>query len=122
MAGVISLVAKLNATHGQFRAQFSPNDLRVVQDNIGAHAPVLSIGTSAETVSVGDVGTLGWAIFQNLDGTNYVDVGPDSGGSLVPFLRLEPGEWAVLRLKPGITIKAQANTAAVKLQVMIFED
>jgi hypothetical protein len=41
---------------------------------------------------------------------------------MVPFIRLEAGESCALRLSPGITIKAQANTAAVKMKVLILED
>ena len=72
-------------------------------------------------MSTGDVSTLGWLVLQNLDTTNYVTYGPDSTG-MVDFGRIEAGEIAVLRLEPGITIKAQANTAAVDLLVKVFED
>lgn len=121
MANEITLTSKMSVSKGNFVTALEVSGLKRTQDAIGATQGVLSIGTSEETISAGDVGTLGYAMFRNLDETNYVDIGPDSTG-LVGFIRLEPGDVAMLRLKPGITIKAQANTAAVKLQVLILED
>ena len=97
--------------------------VREVKQTQRGHATVQDIGTSAEAVGTGDVASLGWAWFRNLDTTNYVEIGPDSAGSLVPFLKLKAGEVSgPIRLKPGITIKAQANTATVKLQMCILDD
>jgi hypothetical protein len=103
---------------------FAPSTKRIDQSAIGLAGNVQSIGFAAdEAITViGDLSTLGVAAFQNLDATNYVEIGPDSGGALVGFIRLEPGEFATMRLKPGITIRAQANTAAVKLRVWILND
>lgn len=121
MAGTLQVNISGTLTNGSYKETFNPGAKTIVQDTLGSHAPVQTIGTSEETVGVGDVGTLGWAFFQNLDTTNYVTIGPDSTG-MVAFIRLEAGESCALRLSPGITIKAQANTAPVKLKVLILED
>lgn len=81
-----------------------------------------AIGFAAsEAIAVGDVATLGWAWFKNLGPTNFVDIGPYSGGALVPFVRLLVGEAALLRLTPGITIHAQADTAGIVLEKLIYD-
>jgi hypothetical protein len=121
MANEITITQKLSVSNGGYAATFDSGSLKRDQAAIGAHAPVISVGTSEETISAGDVSTLGYVAFKNLDAANYVDIGPDSTG-LVGFIRLEPGDCAIFRLKPGITIKAQANTAAVKLQMLLLED
>lgn len=121
MAGTLQLNISANLTNGSHRESFNPGGQSITQDGIGASGGIQIIGTTEETVSVGDVSTLGWAFFQNLDATNYVEIGPDATG-MVAFIRLEPGESCALRLTPGITIKAQANTAPVKLRCLILED
>ena len=38
------------------------------------------------------------------------------------FGRVNPGEFALLRLAPGIVVRAKAHTAAVKLKVSCYEN
>jgi hypothetical protein len=122
MADEIKANSKLAVINAFYKESLDPGTFTVTQSALGGFKAVQIIGTSAETVVTGDVSTLGWAMFRNLDATNYVEIGPDSTG-IVGFLRLEAGEPAgPFRLKPGITIKAQANTASVKLQVFVLED
>lgn len=89
---------------------------------IGLASGIQVVGTSAEAVVTTDVSTFGWAFFQNMDATNFLLIGPDNGGTMIDFVKLKPGEPAVLRLKPGITIKAKADTLACKMLYKIFED
>lgn len=123
MANEITVSSRLKVSNGNLAIDMNPGSLQFDQTARRAFAAVQDIGTSAEAVVTGDISTLGWAWFRNLDDTNYVEVGPDSGGSLVGFCKLKASEVAgPFRLKPGITIKAQANTATVKLQVVVFDD
>lgn len=80
---------------------------------------VQEIGSASdEALALGDVTTPGFAVFQNLDDTNYVEIGT---GSFTAFLKLKPGELAMCRL--GTTApKAQADTAAVDLFYIIYSD
>lgn len=122
MANEIKVTAKLVITNGNLSKTFNVNSRNRDQTTLGAHNPVIIVGTSEEVISAGDVATLGYVAFQNLDSTNYVDIGPESGGAMVPLIRLEAGDAAILRLKPGITIRAQANTASVKLEMLLLND
>lgn len=123
MANEITKSVSIRVSNGAFVESFAPATDRIDQSAIGMEAGVQTIGTSEEVVTVtSDVATLGVAAFQNLDATNYVEIGPESGGAMVGFIRLEAGESATMRLKPGITIRAQANTAAVKLKKWILND
>ena len=58
---------------------------------------------------------------KNTDPTNYVEIGPDSAGTLIPLIRLLAGESCCLPVKPSITIKAQANTATCVVQMMAVD-
>jgi hypothetical protein len=92
------------------------------QTTIGKYGGVVSIGTSEEDLPVGDVGTNGYAFLKNLDPTNYVKWGPKSGGAMVEMGRLKPGEAAWFRVAPGVTIRAIADTAAVKVDYRLYEN
>lgn len=123
MAGTITASATLTIVNGSYRRTIAPGSLSVVQDAIGEHAPIISVGSGAEEdFSIGDISTLGYAFFHNLDTANYVTFGPKSGGVMVPMVRLEAGDYCFMRLEPGITLRGQANTAAVKLQMVLMEN
>lgn len=123
MAGTISLKVLMNLVNGVHKETFgSSNNITIVQDAIGAHAPVVTVGFAAEEdLPIGDISTLGWLFLQNLDSTNYVTYGPKDT-TMKAFGRIEPGEYAALRLEPGITLRWQANTGNVKVKVMLLED
>lgn len=123
MAGTIQISASLTCTNGDFKSPFQPNALTVVQTGQGAHETVLSVGFAAsEAMPIGDVGTEGWLVLRNLDPTNYVTWGPDSAGTMIAAGKLKPGEIALFRMDAAATIKLQANTAACKVMMKLFED
>ena len=80
---------------------------------------VQNIGTTEETLALGDVSPSGFAFFRNLDGTNYVELGKATG---VYAVKLKAGEWSLLRLDTWSSIFAKANTAAVDLEYMLISD
>lgn len=122
MAGTYQLTIKSKLTNAPHTEAFDPGTKQIVQNGVGCHAPVVDIGTSEEDLSFGDLSTEGRCEVMNLDDTNYVDIGPKSGGSMVPAIRLKPGEPHAFRISPGQTWAGQANTAACKVQFKIYED
>jgi len=78
---------------------------------------VQTIGTVEEALVLGDVVTPGLAAFQNLDDTNFVEIGI-SGGM---FVKLKPGGQALLRMTTTAPF-AKADTADVELFYVIYED
>jgi len=123
MAGTFTVTGKISLVNGDQKVTIrEPGTDTFTQTGQGVHQPAWIVGTSEEALTVGDISTLGRIYFKNLDSTNYVDIGPDSGGSMVGCIRLKPGEEHWFRSKPGITWKGQANTAACKVEVKICED
>lgn len=122
MANEIQTTLNVAVVNGNFRQTFAPGTIQITQAAQGAHSPIVSVGTSEEDLTTGDVGTLGVLCLRNLDTTNYVQWGPKSGGAMVAIGRIKAGEVAFLRLEPGITIRWIANTAACKVQVMLLEN
>lgn len=75
------------------------------------------IGTSDETLTFpGDMGTVGYVLFENLDVTNFILIGND--GSAYP-IKLLPGEIALMRFSG--TVHAKADSSACKLAFTIIE-
>lgn len=121
MANELTVNIQAGLVNGNLREDFNFGPLRYDQAVVGAYSSAINVGTSEEVVATGDIGTFGYAFFRNTDATNYVDVGPESGGAMVGFLRIKAGQVAGMPLKPGITIRAQANTGAVKLFMLLLE-
>lgn len=68
-----------------------------------------------------DMANKGIVVVENLDATNYITLGLDVTGSFVYPIKLLPGEAYVFRSQEGASWYAQANTAACKLRVRVFE-
>ena len=62
----------------------------------------------------------GFLYVKNLDSTNYVKLGPTAAAAIVPMIRLNPGKVALIPLEPGLTLRAQANTAACKCDIRLY--
>lgn len=78
---------------------------------------IFSIGTSAETIGKGDVGTWGWVYMKNLDSTNFVEGGDDADN---PSIAMEAGEPFLGRWK-ATNVSLKADTAACRVQFLGLE-
>lgn len=81
---------------------------------------VTNVATTATALVLGNVATAHYALFQNLDSTNYVTIFNGSGNAATAAIQLLAGDIALIPLVPGITPYALANTAAVELWYMII--
>lgn len=87
---------------------------------------VQSVGTSEEAINLGDVTTLGYVMFRNLDPTNIIDIKTGTGGSLAA--RLDPdtnsdgtGGLALLKLAEGMQAPfAIAYTQACRMEIFLI--
>lgn len=78
---------------------------------------IFSIGTSAENIAKGDVGTWGWVYMKNLDSTNYVDGGDDADN---PSIQMKAGEPFLGRWN-ATNVSLKANTAACRVLFLGLE-
>jgi len=121
MANEITVSGNLSCDNGGFKFSTREGSIRVTQTAQGGGGPgVVSVTTSDATVALANVSTPGYLFVKNLDSTNYVEIGPTSGG-IVPFIRLRAGEFAVFRVAASATIRAQANTATCKVLFACLE-
>ena len=113
MSDEITVSASIRVRNGNLRADINPGSLQIDQAVARGPAPgSVNVGTSEEVISFAELATLGLIHIQNLDGTNFVDFGPESGGAMVAAVRVLAGEVALFRLVPATTYRAKADTAA----------
>lgn len=119
MANEITIQAYIKVQNGNLRDEFNVGSKSINQTGVGGPTPgYVTIGTTEETVSFGELSTRGYCIIQNLDATNYIEFGGSTG---VYMCRLKAGEFALLRLN-NTNLFMQANTAACKVLIKAYED
>ena len=127
MAGTITIVNSFALTNGNRVIPTSGSSPQTItQNGQGGGTPsvitAVTTGTGT-TLDVTTITTMGWARIQNLDLTNYVQLGVISGGTFYPFARLKPNEPASqFRVEPGVVLAVKANTASCKVDCQVFED
>lgn len=78
-----------------------------------------NIGITEEAINLGEVSSLGWAIFVNRDATNFIELRTGTGAT--KFAKLKAGEFCVFRFGSGITAPyAIADTAACQMEYIII--
>lgn len=122
MADEFGITLRLTVTKGYFsdsiNASFN-DDMNI----IGLSEGVQLIGTAPESISFGDVAYEGWLYLENVDPTaaNIIDYGPYSGGTWLSSFRLNPGEGALVKLKPGAVLYAAARVSEARLLVKCYD-
>lgn len=122
MANEITVTTSLSVLNGNYSQTFSPGTVQITQNTQLAHGGIVSVGTSEENLSVGDVSVPGVLALRNLDSANYVTYGPTTGGSMYAFGKIKAGETQILRLSTATTLRWIADTAPVKVQVLLLND
>lgn len=121
MANEITATTSIAVVNGSSKLSRQTSK-QITQNSIGTYQNTQTVGTTYEAVAIGaDLGTAGMAVFTNLDLTNYVEVGLEVSAAFYPFAKLKAGETWQGRLATS-TIFAKANTAAVKLEVIVLTD
>jgi hypothetical protein len=123
MSNEITYQFQLLLNNGKLKDQYSSSSSAANQTTAALMRNVQTISNSApaQALDLGSVTTPGFAVFQNLDSTNFVDFGAYVGGTFYPFLRLKAGESGMLRLSTNPPY-ALADTAAVSVFYVIYAD
>ena len=120
MADTLKLTIALTYTPGTATAnnkpiKEAPDVLNVTMTGTDFLLDTQEIGTSDESITEGEIGTLGWVIIYNLDATNYVEVGLTASYTV----KLLAGEFCMF--PAAASLFGKANTAAVKIRKVFFE-
>jgi len=114
--------ANSNANIGILQKLLAVSNLSISVSGKNYVEGTMAVPTTAggTVIPLGSLTGLGWGIFWNHDGTNYVDILPATSG--VSIVRMLPGEPAVFRFGSGITAPAAlAHTAVVLMEYLIIE-
>lgn len=123
MAGEIVIQMSVDVANGNLLVRIPMQRLSIDQTTARGGLPGMQvIGTSHESVAVGDLVSPGWVWLKNLDETNYVQFGVDVSSTFYPLGKLKPGESAVWRLEPSATLYLRADTAACACQIIVLDD
>ena len=122
MADEITIAINGTISNGNLSQTFNKGSLSITQTNRESDGGVESVATSEEDLTIANITTNGWLFLRNLDATNYITYGPKSGGAMVALGKLKAGEVACLRLYPGVTLRWIADTAAVKVEWLLWGD
>ena len=118
MTQEIQAAVSLNLSNAGCVAQLS-GTATVTQTAQGIKRVTVNAGTSDATVDLTGLTTPGYIFMQNLDGTNYIDVGPGSG---TYFTRLLPGgPPQLMYLVAGGAIHFKCAAGMPKLDITILE-
>lgn len=122
MANELSVQAVLSYAKGTGDARVSTNKsysdlVNVTGDEYQQFVQV--VGTSAEAIPLGDVGTAGFVMLRNLDTTNFITISTDAAAHANPCVKLLAGEIALFRA--AAAPYAKADTAACRMEVTIIE-
>jgi len=128
MAAEISISSSISATKGgtsiptkggSFTRDWAGKDYdsgKLVATTAGTDAQGLAIPMLTT------IGTPGMLWVKNLDATNFITVGPRSGATYVPFVKIPPGEAYPfpLAVAAGAAF-IQADTAACDYEYLVLE-
>jgi len=126
MADELTLTARIDHTKAPKGSWLPDDNFTADQTGTGANSVTIQIGTSEEDVNFTslfpDLTTPGIIVIENLDDTNYVTWGPKDTTMKV-IGRIKAGDFpAIFRFESGATLRMKADTAAVFLQIRLYED
>lgn len=129
MADELTLVSSARININGINEQLMKQNLSVDVASGVMIDTVQAIGTTEEVLVFTEVGDEGMFWIANMDTTNYVEWGPESGGAMVIVGKLparttgEEPFWAgPVRLKVGTVIRAKANTAACNVRFILLSN
>lgn len=120
MANEITIAQRITVTKSGETNRFE-QDYQVTLTGSDVVDLSVDVGTSDETITKGDIGTMGVIFVKNLDATNFVVAGTD--GTNFPF-RINPGETCSFRLASPASaqLHLKADTATCRCRVFQVED
>lgn len=123
MANELTITARLSLRHGNLYITEDPGSISLTQSSplhVGGTQVIPS--ASHASLDLNDVTTRGYAYFRNTDASKHITIGTDASGTFVPFLVLEPGEFALCRLSPAVVPYAKADSGSGNLHYTILAD
>lgn len=122
MSGSVSYRVSVDHSNGNRKQPFKPTQKTFTQSANRGVDTVQAIGTTEELVALGDIAGVPELIcFENLDPTNYVEIGIVVSAVFKPVLQVDPGRVAgPLKPSSSFVLYAKAHTAACDIRVCAY--
>lgn len=105
----------------QLKDSFAPGAIKLNQATQLMFSEAITCTTVDTAITFTGVTTQGWCMLQNLDTTNFVNIGPNNAGSILTFIRLVPnGGIACFQLDPTVGFRVKADTASCKVLIKVW--
>lgn len=124
MAKELSITNSIQLTNGEIKGQgIVVSGTQFDQTGNGYQSGSLTLSAGVDTVvPVNELTTPGLWVIQHAGSAGTLEIGPESGGVIVPLDKLKPGEVASGRIKSGVVLRVQAITADLVAAFFIAED
>jgi len=131
MSSEATVLASLTIIKDDF--EYSSQPVSFTADIATANGPypgAITVSTAGTDIPLSQLTQPGLCRIQNIDATNFVDVGIYDGSEYFPFMELLPGESFVFRISrfapgPGTAdtyyLRGRANAASCILKVEAFD-
>lgn len=106
---------------GSLKDTFSTGAIKFNQATAGTFSRVVATSTSDTALTLTGITSPGWVMFQNLDSTNSIKIGPDDAGAILPMIQLPPKGFAILPAYASVSFRHQATAGTPKLLVKAWE-
>ncbi|MBC7350857.1 MAG: hypothetical protein H5U08_00715 [Thermogutta sp.] len=103
----------------KFRADFT-DTVDVTRTGSKVMAVSKTVGTTVVTIPLSDLASPGYAFVKNVGASGTIDFGFNDGTQR-SLMSLQPGQFGVFPVKPGLTLGAVATQAGCELFVLIYE-
>ena len=117
MANEISIANTLRYSKSGVTASHS-SSFNADQTGDKYQAGVQIVGTTEESLDKGDIGTIGYIAFKNLDSTNFFQMGITTG---VYSIKVLAGKGGLVPWNSSTTPYVKANTANVEVDFLMIE-
>ena len=123
MADQIDFKMSLKFTKGQLVHPYDKPIKNIATLGKRVYDNTVTVGTTEESIgpNFGDINTEGICVVENLDATNYVQMGYSAGVYGKRLYPTDTGIPDVGYLEPGATIYLKANTTACEVRVIVYE-
>lgn len=120
MSDEIRINASIQCNNGTYKQPQLGGAFTVDQTTAGGGNPgIVELAVAEEDISFGDITPL-WVFIKNLDATDNIKFGPkDTTMKLLG--QLGPGEWCIIPLAAGVTLRMCASANTPLAQIVGFD-
>ena len=120
MTVTVTYASQVQLSDGTRLQQFDGRSFQHTLTKFGFGPGLVTIGATEEVIDFGDLDP-GFVMIENLSADYPVEIGPESGGVMIPMHSIPAGQSDRFFRKAGVTIRAQGIGGSVDVQINAME-